>query len=114
MTDKQRAVIEASPDDLRALGWAVAVHNDYRLNGVAHTFWLLTKGDRCIKGEGPTDAAALNVIRAALDADKPEAEAFCGTCKGTQLVNPQRNWVGAIMHPCPDCVGRAVGKEPAR
>lgn len=55
-----------TPDDLRALGWAVAVHNDYRLNGDAHTFWLLTKGDRCVKGEGRTDAEALNMIRGLL------------------------------------------------
>ena len=25
---------------LRASGWAVAVHNDYRLNGDQFTFWL--------------------------------------------------------------------------
>lgn len=68
MTDKERA---GSPDDLRALGWSVAVHNDYRLHGVSYTFWLMTKGDRCVKGEGLTDADALNAIRAALDA--PEA-----------------------------------------
>lgn len=54
------------PDDIRAAGWAVAVHNDYRLAGAAHTFWLFTKGDHCIKGEGLTDADALNQIRAAL------------------------------------------------
>ena len=51
------------PDDLRALGWTVAVHNDYRQNGFAHTFWLLTKGGRCVKGEGLKDAHALNCIR---------------------------------------------------
>lgn len=61
-----------SPDDIRALGWAVAVHNDYRLKGEAHTFWLFTKGDRAINGEGKTDADALNIIRAAL-ATAPEA-----------------------------------------
>jgi hypothetical protein len=47
---------DASADDLRAQGWAVAVHNDYRLNGEAHTFWLLTNDDRAIKGEGRTSA----------------------------------------------------------
>lgn len=51
-------------DRLRELGYAVAVHNDYRINGVAHTFWLFTHPDgRWIKGEGETDAIAL---RAAL------------------------------------------------
>lgn len=29
---------ETNADDLRALGWSVAVHNDYRLRGEAHTF----------------------------------------------------------------------------
>ena len=56
----------AVPDDLRALGWTVAVHNDYRLDGVAHTFWLFTKGGQAVKGEGRTDAEALNQIRAAI------------------------------------------------
>jgi hypothetical protein len=46
-------------DKLRADGWVVAVHNDYRQNGEAHTFWLLTKGNRFIKGEGRTDPEAL-------------------------------------------------------
>jgi hypothetical protein len=44
----------------------VAVHNDYRLGGIAHTFWLFTKGDKCAKGEGLTDADALNSIRGAI------------------------------------------------
>lgn len=61
-----KALRDSVPDDIRAAGWAVAVHNDYRLAGVAHTFWLFTRGDRCIKGESLTDAEALNQIRAAL------------------------------------------------
>jgi hypothetical protein len=56
----------ALADDLRADGWAVAVHNDYRMSGLPHTFWLMTKGHVCIKGEGPTDADALNEIRRAI------------------------------------------------
>src|SRR5713226_6913269 len=32
--------MDCSPDDLRAEGWAVAAHNDYRVDGVPHTFWL--------------------------------------------------------------------------
>lgn len=54
---------EGCPDDIRALGWAVAVHNDYRLNGEPHTFWLFTRGSLAVKGEGRTDAEALNQIR---------------------------------------------------
>jgi hypothetical protein len=51
------------PDDIRALGWSVAVHNDYRIDGQSHTFWLFTKGGRAVKGEGRTDADALNAVR---------------------------------------------------
>ncbi|MDE2106740.1 MAG: hypothetical protein KGL39_56520 [Patescibacteria group bacterium] len=29
-------------NELRAAGWSVAVHNDYRFNGKSYTFWLLT------------------------------------------------------------------------
>ena len=54
-TETQRIV-----DDLRADGWMVAVHNDYRLNGKYHTFWLFTHPNgRWIKGEGETDAQAI-------------------------------------------------------
>lgn len=44
---------------IRKRGWTVAVHNDYRQGGTLHTFWLFTKGNRCVKGEGLTDAGAL-------------------------------------------------------
>lgn len=56
----------ASPDDLRADGWMVAVHNDYRLGGECHTFWLMVRGERAVKGEGRSDAEALDQIRARL------------------------------------------------
>lgn len=61
------AVEPAKPDDIRAKGWIVAVHNDYRLGGELHTFWLFTKHGRCVKGEGLTDAEALNQVREQLD-----------------------------------------------
>lgn len=45
---------------LRGAGWSVAVHNDYRLNGEAYTFWLWTREDgRFVKGEGRSDDEAL-------------------------------------------------------
>lgn len=44
---------------LRAAGWVVACHNDYRLDGELRTLWLFTRGDQAIRGEGPTDQAAL-------------------------------------------------------
>jgi len=55
------------PDDLRAAGWSVAVHNDYRLNGRFHTFWLFTKDGRAVKGEGQSDREALDIVRAGVD-----------------------------------------------
>lgn len=31
-----------SPDDLRKLGYSVAVHKDYKMHGIDSTFWLFT------------------------------------------------------------------------
>ena len=61
-----RLLAAGSPNDLRMAGWAVAVHNDYQLDGEPHTFWLFTQGSRCAKGEGRTDAEALDQVRAAI------------------------------------------------
>jgi predicted nucleic acid-binding Zn-ribbon protein len=63
----------ADPDDLRALGWAVAVHNDYRLNGEPHTFWLMTRDGRAVKGEGRTDAEALGQVRKQVGLPSPHS-----------------------------------------
>lgn len=53
---------------LRQQGWSVAVHNDYRLDGEARTFWLLTHPlGHWIKGEGRTDAEALEQATDALE-----------------------------------------------
>ncbi len=61
-TDRIEAAI---PNDLRAQGWAIAIHNDYWQNGERKTFWLMThRNGRWLKGEGSTDAMALNEIRA--------------------------------------------------
>jgi oligoribonuclease len=57
------AVDESKPDDIRGKGWSVGVHNDYRLNEKPHTFWLFTKDDYQVKGEGVTDREALNLVR---------------------------------------------------
>lgn len=57
-------VIERSAAfDIRAAGWAVAVHKDYRIGEKSYTFWLFTKDDRCVKGEGRSDAEALDAVR---------------------------------------------------
>ena len=61
-----RVLAESCPNDIRALGWSVAVHNDYRINGEPHTFWLFTKDGRAVKGEGRTDADALREVRTLL------------------------------------------------
>lgn len=60
-----------TPDDIRGMGWMVAVHNDYRLGGEFHTFWLFTKDGRAVKGEGRTDREALDVVRATLPPQPP-------------------------------------------
>lgn len=58
------SVAAALGDDLRAAGWAVAIHNDYWLNGERKTFWLFThRNGTWVKGEGATDADALNQCR---------------------------------------------------
>jgi len=66
VTEALEAAGQYIPGDLRALGWSVAIHNDYRQDGKFHTFWLLTKGGQCVKGEGESDAEALNQIRVAI------------------------------------------------
>lgn len=74
MADDRKPPFDASsPADIRAAGWTVAVHNDYSLNGARHTFWLFTRADpsrtnlpgegRYAKGEGRTDAEALDEVR---------------------------------------------------
>lgn len=49
---------------LRACGWTVAVHNDYRKGKKLFTFWLMTRASdgRFLKGEGATDAIAVDQI----------------------------------------------------
>ena len=53
---------------LRDAGWMVAVHNDYRQDGKLMTFWLFTHPQGCwVKGEGETDAEALEQCQRAAD-----------------------------------------------
>lgn len=57
---------------LRAQGWSVAAHNDYRLNGESYTFWLLTHpSGRYVKGEGRTDEEALAYINTVIRGCSP-------------------------------------------
>lgn len=57
--------LESLLERLRGQGWAVAVHNDYRLGGEARTFWGLSRGAQWIQGEAASDAAALELCQAA-------------------------------------------------
>jgi hypothetical protein len=41
----------------------VAAHSDSRIGANFVTLWLFTKGGRCVRGEGPSDAAALDAVR---------------------------------------------------
>ena len=59
---------QATPDDLRAAGWCLAVHSDHQLGDEAHTSWVFIKGDRCLTGKGRTDTEALEQAREALPA----------------------------------------------
>lgn len=62
---------------IRRLGWTVAVHNDYRLDGRNHTYWLFTKGEQCRQAECPVEdeAKALSALRKRLAAlPSPPAE----------------------------------------
>ncbi len=80
----------STPDDLRENEWAVAVHNDYRMNETKMTFWLLTRGRYCIKGEGLTDAEALDHCRTqAVSMDYEERlveQTFASTPDGTRTI----------------------------
>ena len=41
---------------LRDMGWSIAIHNDYKLNGLPYTLWLFTHpSGHWVKGEGATD-----------------------------------------------------------
>jgi hypothetical protein len=62
--EKLRDEAMANAKDIRAAGWAVAVHNDYVQDSLRQTFWLFTNGERAVKGEGVSDAEALNIVRA--------------------------------------------------
>lgn len=65
------------PDDLRKRGWSVAVHNDYFIDGERYTFWLFTndlQAGACAKGEGRTDAEALDQVRKFIAGEKPPTE----------------------------------------
>ena len=64
---------EGKLQHLRNDGWMVAAHNDYRLSGEFYTFWLLTHpSGRWLKGEGKSDAEAMDLIWIAAAIRTPE------------------------------------------
>ena len=71
-----------NPDDLRAKGWVVAVHNDYRVSGIPYTFWLFTHrhSPRSIRGEGESDAEALDEVRREIERQAGEERRDAWTC----------------------------------
>lgn len=82
--DAEIAALRASSsEDIRAQGWAVAVHNDYRQGGQSYTFWLFTRNDQCVRGEGRTDAEALNWVRDQLGELERHADGCLAAPEGT-------------------------------
>lgn len=67
-TEKAAAQAGMILNQLRQAGWTIAVHNDYRLQGEAYTFYCLTHPSGWhVVGEGKTDADALRICRARID-----------------------------------------------
>ncbi len=62
--EKQQEIVmelETMLDWMRCNGWAVAVHNDYKVGGEKYTFWLFTHPNGTwVKGEAPTDREAVS------------------------------------------------------
>jgi hypothetical protein len=80
-TETQPVAVESNGamdllNELRQMGLAVAVHNDYRLNGEAHTFWLMTAtSGMSYKGEGKTDHEALTRLAQSMAAPQGKQSA---------------------------------------
>lgn len=94
-------------DWLRRNGWTVAVHNDYRIDGVPMTFWLLTHPDgRWVKGEGRNDAQALQAARDSMSKYSPNGgtnpampDAELTTAKGDAVALPPSGVAGEGLVP---------------
>ena len=97
--DRLKAALEeARADDLRDRGWSVAVHNDYQQNGERFTFWLMTKNNHAVKGEGRTDVEALNQIRQSLNPKEPKPQLPSDVIEGGE------------KPPCPLCKTPGKGR----
>lgn len=125
---------------LRADGWMVAVHNDYREDGMLKTFWLFTHANgRWVKGEGPAadERGVLAVIlheageilsRPGVGSCKAcSIEADIGTeenphpvprqhhtCKRLLAREERLKAVGFTEERPPDSVGALIGLKPGK
>jgi hypothetical protein len=103
--------------NLRARGWAVAVHNDYRVDGVAHTFWLFTHAATgyFVKGEARTDEEALAQVETAIAGLRTSLDEQ--VAMETKLRAVAVRVLGEIRlatrWPCPEC-GREGPDAPLR
>lgn len=76
--------------EIRRRGWTVAVHNDYRLDDVAFTFWLFThKSGQWVKGEALTDEQALSDALVAIDSVQSDAEKIANLEAEVDRLNAQ-------------------------
>ena len=66
LAEETRRARASVPDDIRALGWTVAVHSDYRHGAALYTRWIFIQHEKAVRGEGETDRDALNVVRVQL------------------------------------------------
>jgi hypothetical protein len=109
--------ISGALNALRQRGWSVAVHNDYRQNGEAKTFWLFTHVGTgyFVKGEGKDDTEALRDVFSAIDALMRTLEAEGAKHLAAQrLANRVLGELGLAQRwPCPTCE-RDGPNEPLR
>ena len=108
---------------IRTKGWAVAIHNDYRLHDESHTFWLFTKDDRFVKGEGKSDIDALRIVLESIHATPaPQAQAdapavqgegpkFKEQTKTVEVIDPSGNV--SYRRDVPDVVADALSSNNA-
>ena len=70
--------MESTLAELRALGWRVAGHHEFKMNGESHTSWLFVHDcNMCINAVGPLQSQQLVLQMALVDAKAHE----CGRLK---------------------------------
>lgn len=61
---EMRRLKSSCADDIRAAGWRLLLHIEVGIGCNITTRWSFGKGDRCVSGEGGSDADALDEVRA--------------------------------------------------